>query len=265
MPNNEISQINPTGVAGGEYKLKDSVSRGLFFESEDDYEEAVSQGLLNDLPDGTMIYTPSTGGGGGGGSSEAIDINYDNTDSSLDATNVQDAVDELKDGLDGKQSKLTNPLTKSDVVNNLTSTSTNVPLSAYQGKVLKDDLDKVLSFSTTGESITTTLYNCTGNLVQGAHIDRSLDGKHCRIYGRVRISNFVRKGNNPGITIKLPSDSSYYNAIAHEVIIGTNAIYPKEIAMIFKATNNTIHIVTSETINNISGDMLVLVIPMAIF
>ena len=72
MPNNEISQINPTGVAGGEYKLKDSVSRGLFFESEDDYEEAVSQGLLNDLPDGTMIYTPSTGGGGGGGGSTTV-------------------------------------------------------------------------------------------------------------------------------------------------------------------------------------------------
>jgi hypothetical protein len=72
MPNNVISEINPTGEVGGEYKLKDSVARGLFFESEDDYEEAVSQGLLNDLPDGTMIYTPSTGGGGGGGGSTTV-------------------------------------------------------------------------------------------------------------------------------------------------------------------------------------------------
>lgn len=73
MPNNVISEINPTGEVGGEYKLKDSVARGLFFESEDDYEEAVSQGLLNDLPDGTMIYTPSTGGGGGGGSTTVVE------------------------------------------------------------------------------------------------------------------------------------------------------------------------------------------------
>lgn len=72
MPDNVISEINPTGAVGGEYKLKDSVARGLFFESEDDYEEAVSQGLLNDLPDGTMIYTPSTGGGGGGGGSTTV-------------------------------------------------------------------------------------------------------------------------------------------------------------------------------------------------
>jgi hypothetical protein len=34
------------------------------------------------------------------------------------------------------QTKLTNPLTKSDVIDNLTTTTTNVPLSANQGKVL---------------------------------------------------------------------------------------------------------------------------------
>jgi hypothetical protein len=39
-----------------------------------------------------------------------------------------------------KQDKLTNPLTKSDVVNNLNTTTTNVPLSANMGKALQDRL-----------------------------------------------------------------------------------------------------------------------------
>ena len=77
-------------------------------------------------------------GSGGGSSPSASGVSYDNIDSGLDATNAQDAIDELKDGLDGKQSKLINPLTQSDVVNNLTSSSTTKPLSAAQGKALKD-------------------------------------------------------------------------------------------------------------------------------
>lgn len=39
-------------------------------------------------------------------------------------------------GLAGKQDKLINPLTQTDVVNNLTSTATNKPLSAAQGRAL---------------------------------------------------------------------------------------------------------------------------------
>lgn len=58
-------------------------------------------------------------------------------DSALSSTStnaVQNKV--IKGALDGKQDALTNPLTKSDVVNNLTTTTTNVPLSAAQGKNL---------------------------------------------------------------------------------------------------------------------------------
>ena len=54
------------------------------------------------------------------------------SDSSSNA--VQNKV--VKNALDGKQDALTNPLTKADVVNNLTTTTTNVPLSAAQGKNL---------------------------------------------------------------------------------------------------------------------------------
>lgn len=51
-----------------------------------------------------------------------------------------------------KQDKLTNPLTKSDVVNNLTTTTTNVPLSAAQGKALKDGA--VASITRSGTTFT---------------------------------------------------------------------------------------------------------------
>ena len=60
-------------------------------------------------------------------------------DSALSSTStnaVQNKV--IKGALDGKQDALTNPLTQSDVVNNLTSTSSTLPLSAKQGKALND-------------------------------------------------------------------------------------------------------------------------------
>lgn len=50
--------------------------------------------------------------------------------------------------LSNKQDKLTNPLTRSNIVNNLTSTSTTNVLSAAQGKVLKDSLDSSLKSRT---------------------------------------------------------------------------------------------------------------------
>lgn len=40
--------------------------------------------------------------GSGGGSITAADVSYDNTDSGLDATNAQDAIDEVKSDLGGK-------------------------------------------------------------------------------------------------------------------------------------------------------------------
>lgn len=55
--------------------------------------------------------------GSGGGSITAADVSYDNTDSGLDATNAQDAIDELKSDL-------------SDIKNN-TNIGTPVNLGAY--------------------------------------------------------------------------------------------------------------------------------------
>lgn len=55
---------------------------------------------------------------------------------------IQKTVGELNTGLAKKQDKLTNPLTESDVVDNLTSTTTKKPLSAAQGKILNDKISQ---------------------------------------------------------------------------------------------------------------------------
>jgi len=99
---------------------------------------------------------------GESGTSTANQISYDNTTSGMTATDVQAAVDELNSDLDNKQDKLTNPLTKSDVVNNLTTTTTNVPLSAAQGKALNDAKQpKTMSTTIAGA---TTVEGCLGTL-----------------------------------------------------------------------------------------------------
>ena len=63
--------------------------------------------------------------------------------SQIGGGNVTGAISSLNTSLTNKQDKLTNPLVQADVVNNLTSTATNKPLSAYQGKVLNDRLTPI--------------------------------------------------------------------------------------------------------------------------
>ena len=46
------------------------------------------------------------------------------------------ALKEVNQSLSNKQDTLINPLTRGNVINNLTSANTDLPLSAYQGKVL---------------------------------------------------------------------------------------------------------------------------------
>lgn len=61
---------------------------------------------------------------------------------------VTGAIDDLNSNLSGKQDKLTNPLTQSDVKNNLTSTDTNKPLSAAQGKALNTSKANISAIAT---------------------------------------------------------------------------------------------------------------------
>lgn len=91
------------------------------------------------------IIQPQSGGGGGG-SSEAIDINYDNTQSGLSATNVQAAIDELEDEIDSIVPG--GDVDAEDVgYNNITSglTATNVQDAIDEIKDLDDMQDRALA------------------------------------------------------------------------------------------------------------------------
>lgn len=86
----------------------------------------------------TELYAPE------GGSDVDIVTSWETSPSDAKVPSeklVKESLDALNDDIDAKQDKLTNPLTQSDVVDNLTSTSTVLPLSANQGKALKDSLD----------------------------------------------------------------------------------------------------------------------------
>lgn len=60
---------------------------------------------------------------------DATSVNYDNSVSGLNANSVQEGIDELADGLKN-----------TSVVDNLLSTSTTLPLSANQGRVLDEKI-----------------------------------------------------------------------------------------------------------------------------
>ena len=67
-----------------------------------------------------------------GSSDDATSVNYDNSVSGLNANSVQEGIDELADGLKN-----------TSVVDNLLSTSTTLPLSANQGRVLNEKIEDV--------------------------------------------------------------------------------------------------------------------------
>ena len=63
---------------------------------------------------------------------DATSVNYDNSVSGLNANSVQEGIDELADGLKN-----------TSVVDNLLSTSTTLPLSANQGRVLDEKIGTI--------------------------------------------------------------------------------------------------------------------------
>ena len=111
-----------------------TIDSALSTTSENPVKNKVITIALNDKVNASDLATVATSG-------SYNDLsNKPTIDSALSSTStnaVQNKI--IKGALDGKQDALTNPLTKSDVVNNLTTTTTNVPLSAAQGKALNDD------------------------------------------------------------------------------------------------------------------------------
>ena len=67
-------------------------------------------------------------------------VSYSNTDSGLEATNVQEAIDELKESIGSGSGETVN------IVDNLESTSADSALSANQGRVLNEKVDEVNTY-----------------------------------------------------------------------------------------------------------------------
>lgn len=88
---------------------------------------------IKDLTDDTVYIDPdeeSTDIGDIESITSAKFVSYNNTTSGIEGTNVQEAIDEINE----------TKVNTADIVDNLASTATNLPLSANQGKILNDNL-----------------------------------------------------------------------------------------------------------------------------
>lgn len=127
----QVERISQLDIGDGKLYEFAGANNGVVFDTIEDAQAAIQAGTVQN---GDVFYIKQV-------SSDPLDIHaatveYDNSNSGLESDNVQDAIDELNSDLDDKQDKLTNPLTRSNIVNNLTSTSATDVLSAAQGRVL---------------------------------------------------------------------------------------------------------------------------------
>ena len=92
---------------------------------------------------------------------------------------------------------------KTDVVNNLTSTATNVPLSAAQGKALKDNLDAIQGStsenSTNITNLTNNITNLTNNKLDksGGTLTGALVAQNNSNYTTKQVRNVILSTSEP--------------------------------------------------------------------
>lgn len=119
------------------------------------------------------------------------------------------------DALSNKQDKLTDPLTKSDVVNNLSTPTTNVPLSAAQGKVINDKLTDFMSSGTYYVGVRNTTNAITGGVGSNGHAfvlgGNPSDTKHINMYYNGSDLYFDGKWNGTSVTYKITDPVRSYN------------------------------------------------------
>ena len=126
---------------------------------------AVIQGNIEDLVSEGAIYidpeeeTPDIGDIEDVTSAKFV--SYNNTTSGIEATNVQEAIDEINEL----------KVNKSDIVDNLESTATDAPLSAKQGKVLNDKVEDYIR-----ENLLIYPYQATNISRDGITFTDNLDG-----------------------------------------------------------------------------------------
>ena len=103
-----------------------------------------------------------------------------------------------------------------------------------------------------------TLYNCTGTITGTIVYALSGDGKTLLMYGRIRITNFVRTGNNPGIRGNL--SKSFFKTTNFP--IGFRGESPVEqITLNLSQNSSLISLITTESYSNAANGTLTLMIP----
>ena len=100
MPSND-NVIEKVNISGTEYRIRDALGGGMTFDTLAEANAADQAGLI---PEGMNVYILNDAGD----NIDAGTVGYDNTESGLEAENVQDAVDEVVDDVAGKLDKESN-------------------------------------------------------------------------------------------------------------------------------------------------------------
>lgn len=122
--------------------------------------------------------------------------------------------------------------------------------------------------STPAWSVTCTLSNCTGTLASLGTFNffRDTLNKMVVVSGRIRITNFARTGNNPGVIINdvdFGTRSSSLD-VRGGIVCNQNGIIATEMVTVSISTSGTMYIICTETYKNISGTEVTMIIPQAI-
>ena len=146
------------------------------------------------------------------------------------------------------QTALTNPLTKSDVVNALTSTTTNVPLSAAMGKELKRQIDtkqNTLTNPLTKSDVVNALTSTTTNVPLSAAQGKALNDKITR--SRYYEGGYVTSGTILSNVLSALNSGAQYTACikglsdapntSDEFVIRTFGQYTSAKRIVVVATN----------------------------
>lgn len=135
-------------------------------------------------------------------------------------------------------------------------------INTWDKLALESEVDRLLTWTGISSSnYTVTLQNCTGTISTYPNFYKSNSGRHIMIQGRVRIDNYTRTGQNPGIKVTFSSGIVSMQNRFSSLVAGINGNYPREMAQIScpsYAADNELYIITTESFENSGGNRLIL-------
>lgn len=117
------------------------------------------------------------------------------------------------------------------------------------------DMMDIIMFNCGSIWPTVELYNCTGTVANNLYIRNK--GDVFFLNGRIAITNFARKGSNPGVQFKL-NDKKPTKEIVH--YSGIRAESPREVCFFNWYTDGYVRLRTSESYTNATGTTLTLIV-----